>query len=656
MRPTIALAVALVVSVALARASSAQEIVLTGPDVFLKGTRFTVTVSAPSALQPVPFVLRLGDGTVVADTTIDPLGTVTLHDVIVENASQVPLQAEAGGGIVTLARPVLPGLVSVLPPIVAIVLALVLREVLVSLFAGIWLGCLFLVGYNPIKAVFMAGGDVARGEVANADNASIILFTLLIGGMVGVVTRMGGMRAIVEALSPMATTRVRGQLVTWAAGLAVFFDDYANTLIVGSTMRPLTDRLRISREKLAYIVDSTAAPVATLAISTWIGYQLGLINDGLDAAAQQSGNPALAAALASTSAFDVFFQAIPYMFYPILALVAVLVIASTGRDFGPMLAAERRAASGGGLLRPGARPAADISADLHESDSAPQGRWWNGIVPVAVLVVSVIIGLVVTGWREVPAADRDVPFLTLVRTIFGKSDPFTPLIWGASLASITAIVLATAQRILPLADAMRAWIDGLRAMLMAMVILVLAWSLGEVTTTLEAPAYLASILTDTLPPALLPVSVFVVSALMAFATGTSWTTMAILLPLVVPLSVALVGGFGVEAVGTQQAVVVGAIGSVLAGAIMGDHCSPISDTTVLSSTASGCDHVDHVRTQLPYALMVGVVAIVLGSIPSAFGVPAWVCLVLGAAAVWSVIRFYGIRVEEAASGEEQLVA
>ena len=352
MRRTIALTAALVVSVVCARASNAQEIVLTGPAVFLKGTGFSVTVSAPSALQPVPFVLRLGDGTVVADTTIDPLGAVTLRDVIVENASQAPLQAEASGVVVTLASPVLPGWVSILPPIIAIVLALVLREVLVSLFAGLWIGCLFLVGYNPIKAVSMAGGGFARGEVANSDNASIILFTLLIGGMVGVVTRMGGMRAIVEVVAPMATTRVRGQLVTWLAGLAVFFDDYANTLIVGSTMRPLTDRLRISREKLAYIVDSTAAPVATLAISTWIGYQLGLIGDGLDlAVAQQSGNPALAAALASTSPFDVFFQAIPYMFYPILALVAVFVIASTGRDFGPMLAAERRAASGGTPLR-----------------------------------------------------------------------------------------------------------------------------------------------------------------------------------------------------------------------------------------------------------------------------------------------------------------
>ena len=224
------------------------------------------------------------------------------------------------------------------------------------------------------------------------------------------------------------------------------------------------------------------------------------------------------------------------------------------------------------------------------------------------------------------------------------------------MASITAIVLATSQKILALGDAMEAWIGGLRAMLMAMVILVLAWSLGEVTTTLEAPAYLAAVLSDALPPTLLPALVFIVSAVMAFATGTSWTTMAILLPLVVPLSVALAGGFGAEAVGAQQAIVVGAIGSVLAGAIMGDHCSPISDTTVLSSTASSCDHVDHVRTQLPYAVMVGIIAVVLGSIPSAFGVPVWLCLVLGATAVWAVIRFHGVRVDEAASGEEQLVA
>ncbi len=274
MRYTIALMAALFASVGLARAASARQIEIDGPDVFLKGVQFPVTVSAPRALEPVRVVLRLGDGTVVADTTIDPLGSITLGNVVVENASQVPLRAEAGGEVVTLDRRVFPGWISILPPLVAIVLALVLREVVTSLVAGIWLGCLFLTGYNPISAVFMTGNRFARGELSDFDNVAVVIFTLLLGGMVGVITRMGGTRAIVDAVAPLATNRARGQLATWVAGLAVFFDDYSNSLIVGTTMRPLTDKLKISREKLAYIVDSTAAHVAAIFFgSTWIGYE-----------------------------------------------------------------------------------------------------------------------------------------------------------------------------------------------------------------------------------------------------------------------------------------------------------------------------------------------------------------------------------------------
>ncbi|MCH8145314.1 MAG: Na+/H+ antiporter NhaC family protein, partial [Gemmatimonadetes bacterium] len=252
MRYTIALMAALLASVGLAHASSAQQIELDGPDVFLKGVRFPVTVSAPRALEPVHVVVRLGDGTIVADTTIDPLGSITLGDVVVENASQLPIRAEAGGEVVTLDRRLFPGWISILPPLVAVVLALVFREVVTSLVAGIWLGCLFLAGYNPISAIFMAGNRFARGALSDFDNVAIILFSLLLGGMVGVITRMGGTRAIVEAVAPLATNRTRGQLATWLAGLVVFFDDYSNALIVGNTMRPLTDKLKISREKLAY--------------------------------------------------------------------------------------------------------------------------------------------------------------------------------------------------------------------------------------------------------------------------------------------------------------------------------------------------------------------------------------------------------------------
>lgn len=641
MRYTIALMAALLASVGLAHASSAQQIELDGPDVFLKGVRFPVTVSAPRALEPVHVVVRLGDGTIVADTTIDPLGSVTLGNVVVENAGQLPIRAEAGGEVVTLDRRLFPGWISILPPLVAVVLALVFREVVTSLVAGIWLGCLFLAGYNPISAIFMAGNRFARGALSDFDNVAIVLFSLLLGGMVGVITRMGGTRAIVEAVAPLATNRTRGQLATWLAGLVVFFDDYSNALIVGNTMRPLTDKLKISREKLAYIVDSTAAPVAAMFfVSTWIGYEVGLIEDGLELAAMQSAaNPALAAELASASGFGIFLQTIPYLFYPILALFAVFVFAVTGRDFGPMLKAERRAASGGGLARPGAQLAADMASELQETERVPAGRWWNGAMPVAVLVVTVLVGLVVTGLEQLGPDEART-----LRNIFGNSDPFSPLLWGALLSCIVAIALATGQKILTLREAMDAWVSGLRAMLLAIVILICAWSLGAVAQSLGTGPYLAQALSGNLTAPLLPVVTFLLAAAMAFATGTSWATMAIMLPLVVPLSVTLAGGISFESP-ASQAIVLGSIGSVLAGAIWGDHCSPISDTTVLSSTASSCDHVDHVRTQLPYAIMVGIVAILFGSVPSALGVPAWLCLIVGAGVVWAVIRFYGVRVE-----------
>ena len=645
MRRLTVLAAALVVFGSVS--TDAQQLELDGPRVFLKGVSFVVTMTAPGATQPVRAQLRLADGTVIADTVIAPFESVVIPDVVVRSRAEAPVEVESASGVTTMDRPVLPGWVSLLPPIVAIALALITREVLTSLFVGIFVGCLFLTGYEPIAAAFMAANEFGRGSVSDPNNAAIILFSLMLGGMVGVITRMGGTRAIVDAVTPFATTRKRGQIVTWAAGLAVFFDDYSNSLIVGTTMRPLTDKLKISREKLAYIVDSTAAPVAAIFfVSTWIGYEVGLINDGLQlAAAQNASNPQLAAELASASGFGVFLQTIPYLFYPILALVTVLMIAVMGRDFGPMLQAERRASSGGGLLRPGAQPASDMDTELFESSSAPRGRWWNGALPVVTLVVTVLAGLVVTGVGALEPDDA-----RSLRNIFGNSDPFSPLLWGALLACIVAISLAGFQKILTLREGIDAWVSGLRAMLLAMVILVLAWSLGAVTRSLNTAGFLAEALSGNLPAALLPVTTFALAAAMAFATGTSWATMAILLPLIVPLSVSLAGGLDLAS-GTGQAVVLGSIGSVLAGAIWGDHCSPISDTTVLSSTASSCDHVDHVRTQLPYALMVGIVAMVFGSIPSALGLPPAVSLLLGGVVIWAIIRYRGQEADAGAEGE-----
>jgi Na+/H+ antiporter NhaC len=561
------------------------------------------------------------------------------------------LTLRAGGTVTTASPPLIPGWVSLLPPILAIVLALVFREVVVSLFAGVWLGCVFLTGWNPFGALLMTVDEFIAPAIANADHAAIIVFSLLLGGMVGVMARMGGTKAIVDTVAPLATSARRGQLATWLAGLAIFFDDYANTLLVGNTMRPLTDRLKISREKLAYIVDSTAAPVAAIVfVSTWVGYEISLIGDGFRLAAeQQVGNADLAAQLSEASPFAVFLASIPYLFYPIIAIFAVAAVAVTRRDFGPMRAAEQRAASGGGLYREGAQLAADMESELGAVPDGTPLRWWNGALPVAVVVVTVLVGLWATGIEGV-ADSTAMPLGVLVREVLNNADPFGTLLWGSLLGCTTAIVLATSERILSLTEAVKAMAGGMRSMLLAMIILTLAWSLGAVTTEISTALYLSDILEGDLSLNMLPVVVFIVAALMAFATGTSWGVMAILIPLLVPLAVSLGGNLDG---GAATGALLGSIASVLAGAIFGDHCSPISDTTVLSSMASGCDHVDHVRTQLPYALLVAVIAIVVMLVLNlALGSRAWgavALLVVGCAAVLAFLLVVGKTPEDVTS-------
>ncbi len=527
----------------------------------------------------------------------------------------------------------LPGWISLLPPLVAIILALVFREVVTSLFVGVWLGAFFFAGMNPITGTMRAIDRFIAPALADLDHASIIIFSFLLGGMVGVMSRSGGTRGIVEAVRPLATTPRRAQFATFLSGLAIFFDDYANTLIVGNTMRPITDRMKVSREKLAYIVDSTAAPVASIVfVSTWVGFEISLIGDGLLNAASQPGtSPAMAAALREANPFTVFIHSIPYLFYPLLALLMVGLIVLTQRDFGPMLKAERRASRGEGLYREGAMLMADTAGIADADEDAPH-RWYNAAVPVLTVVMVVLAGLYLEGRSNLGGPGT-------LWEVFGKANPFHALLWGSLAGIIIAIVLAVGQRILSMEDSIGAAVGGMRAMLLAGIILILAWSLSEVTEVLGTAAYLSGLLEGNLMPELLPVLVFATSAAIAFATGTSWGTMAILIPLVVPLSVALGGGVGLGAAG--YGLLLGTTSSVLAGGIFGDHCSPISDTTVLSSMASACDHVDHVRTQLPYALVVALVGMLIGDIPTAFGMSPVFSYVIGGLVLYLMLRFIG---------------
>jgi Na+/H+ antiporter NhaC len=517
--------------------------------------------------------------------------------------------------------------ISILPPLVAILLALTLRQVIPALFAGVWLGAWAINGFTLAGLWF---GLLESFQVhiltafADPDRGAIILFSLMIGGTVGIISRNGGMQGIVNRIVTWADTARRACLATAGMGLAIFFDDYANTLVVGNTMRPVTDSMRVSRAKLAYLVDSTAAPVACLAlVTTWIGYEVGLIGESIARLPDLHAEPYL-----------LFLSTIPYSFYPLLAISFVFMVASSGKDFGPMLKAERKTRENGNDdFEHLDSSMADDCEPIDAVEGKPQ-RAINAALPIFVLVVGVMASLYVTGKAEFASADASL------KDIIGAADSYKALMWGSLLGMVTAATLTMAQRIMTLEEVVNSWYKGMRAMIYAIIILVLAWALGGITDTLETANFLVSILGDTLPVELLPALVFILAAGTAFATGSSWGAMGILVPLIIPLTWAVMKANGMSGPEDMH-LLYSSIAAVLGGSVWGDHCSPISDTTILSSMASGCDHIEHVRTQMPYALLVGFVAIATGSIPVAYGMPWWIGVVLGAGLLYLVLHLRG---------------
>jgi Na+/H+ antiporter NhaC len=450
--------------------------------------------------------------------------------------------------------------------------------------------------------------------LADRGHASIILFSLLLGGMLGLMTQSGGAKGIASWVGIDGTTRRRAQLTTWLLGLLIFFDDYANSLLLGASMRPVTDRVRLSREKLAFIVDSTAAPVASLAlISSWIGVEVGYIGDQFAHLGIQR------------DAYVTFIETIPFRFYPILMLVLVPWIALRGRDFGPMLYAERRAEQRGLVSREGARPASEFHEGSVPEDAV--GRPMNALVPVLIVVFVAAIGIYLDGRSKVIAEGLD-PSL---RAIVGAASSSSAILWATGAGCIAALALAVGTGSLTFAKSIDAWTGGVRSMVYAVIILILAWSLGAVCRDLDTASFLIGAVGDWMAPAWIPAVVFIMAALVSFATGTSWGTMAILFPLVVPLAHRIAPG--------QETILLGTVSSILAGSVWGDHCSPISDTTILSSMATSCDHMDHVRTQLPYAIFVGLVSLLCAELPVAAGwYGPWTGLLVGSAVMIAVFE------------------
>ncbi len=517
--------------------------------------------------------------------------------------------------------------VSITPPLLAIALALAFRQVVPALFLGVWLGAWAINGFD-LNGLWFGLLDSFQVHLldafADADHAAVILFSLMIGGMVGIISRNGGMHGIVRHIVGWADDARHACLATASMGIAIFFDDYANTLVVGNTMRPVTDSMRVSRAKLAYLVDSTAAPVACLfLVTTWIGYEVGLIGDAI------SYIPDLDA-----EAYYVFLSTIPYSFYPMFAIAFVFMIAASGRDFGPMHKAEVEARQHGVEQQDGLDSSMAEDCEPIEPVPGKPQRAINAIVPLAVLVASVVAGLYFTG--RASAAGDNPP----LRDIIGAADTYKALMWGSLLGMTTAVVLTLAQRIMNLEEVVSAWYKGMRAMIFAMIILLLAWSLGGITESLKTAEFLVEALGDSLPVQWLPFLVFILAAGTAFATGSSWGSMGILLPLVVPLTWAVMQASG-HAGPEDMHLLYSAISCVLAGSVWGDHCSPISDTTILSSMASGCDHIEHVRTQMPYAMVAGAVALGAGTIPVAYGMPWWLALPIGFTLLLVILRTLG---------------
>ena len=485
------------------------------------------------------------------------------------------------------------GFLSLLPPLVAITLCFITKRVLASLFIGVWVGATILIGWNPIGGVTKTLGYIVE-NAADSWNATILLFDFVVGGLIGLIYLSGGAQAFVKSVTKKVKTARDGQFAAWLFGLVIFFDDYSNTAVVGNAFRAVSDKLRMSREKFSYIVDSTAAPVASIAlISTWIGYEVGLIGDAIEGTS------------VTMTPYTIVLQSIPFRFYSIFAIILVLAIALSGRDYGPMLKAEYRARTTGKVFADGATPLSGGS-ELKVLEGVPQ-KTVNMVVPIIVLVVVSIFGMWWTGGGT--SAESFTAAIS-------DADAMTALLWGAMFAVIVAILMYKAQGIGTLADMMDAFIDGAKMMLLANLVLLSAWSIGSVCAEIGTAPYVVEAARRVVSPVLVPMVIFLICNLISFATGTSWGTMAIAMPIAVPLALSL---------GVPLPL---AISAVLTGSVMGDHCSPISDTTIMSSMFSGSDHIDHVKTQIPYALTASGVAI-LAYIAAGTGMSVALVLPLG---------------------------
>jgi len=459
------------------------------------------------------------------------------------------------------------GWVSILPPIIAIILAIRTRQVFVSLFLGIWLGWTILAHWNPVFGLIHTL-DALVNVFADAGNTKVIIFSAMVGALITFTQYSGGMEGFVNWVTNrgIVTTRKGAGFLAWLVGMVIFVESSISVLVAGAVARPLFDRLKISREKLAYICDSTSAPKCILIpLNAWGAFIIGLLHDqGLE-------NPVRA-----------ILSSMPFNFYAIIAISLVLLTVLTGRDIGPMRKAERRVAEEGKLLRDGAEPL--ISTEV-TTVAAKQGiplRMVNMLIPIGAMVVMMPVGLLITGNGNIMRGT-------------GSTAVFWAVFAGVMLAGLAYRV----QGIMSLREIVDQFFKGVGGLIPLAALMMLAFAIGDVCAELGTGTFVASVAKASLPRQIIPTLLFLISCFIAFSTGTSWGTFAIMIPIAVPMISLMHMHPGPM------------IAAVLGGGVFGDHCSPVSDTTVISSMAAATDHIDHVTTQLPYAFIAGGISIVL---------------------------------------------
>ncbi|KNC86603.1 hypothetical protein SARC_01233 [Sphaeroforma arctica JP610] len=520
----------------------------------------------------------------------------------------------------------IPAWLSMLPPLVTLVISVALRQVMIALTIGVWVGCIWLYEYNVVIAFMRTFDEYVSNAFMSDGHANVILFTFFLGGLIGLVQKSGGALGLARQCVKVASTPKRGQLMCWFLGVGIFYDDYSCVLITGNSLRPITRSIRMSPEKFAYIIHTCAQMASMTPVSSWIGVELGYLQQqykllGVD-----------------QNAFLVLMKTIPYRIYPIISIFFALAVIALGKDFGPMATAEknfhkliRRDSINGGsdpnrLLT--SVPSGSFSTDDGESggnspivsdDNSDEDipalakrkpeRVINAVLPFGTVIVATMVGIVYDGYIKIPAGGSHD-----IIAIVSSANSVSALYWASVLGCVVAAIMYTAQKLLSLSAIIDSWVEGVKDVLEPTLVLLLAWALGSVIQDLNTANYLVSALGSSISVQWLPAIVAVFAYVISFATGTSFGTMGVLFPLAVPLAY--------QVSGNDEHVMLLATSAILGGSLFGNHCSPIADLTILSSMSAGCEVGSHFETTFPYAALVGLVSLVFGFMPLGF-FPSW---------------------------------